>query len=303
MFHDRMGRRAFGMGLVAALGLGLLSGQLFAGEKKTKVMIIGGQNNHNWAATTPLMADVLKKAGNFEVMVYNTPGDNTPASGWDAWQPKFKDFDCIILDYNGQNWPERCQKDFLDFVSDGGGVVAIHAANNSFSGWKEYEKIIGMLWRGTESGYSIYLDDDGKVVREEPGKGRGMGHGSTYDWVMTVRDKENPITAGMPAKWMHKNDELYHGQRGPAKNMHILLTAYSDPAPGRGGTGKNEPMVWWIPYGKGKVLVNLMGHAPEPMKCVGFQTLLKRSCEWLATGKCSPLPANFPKADKVSTVE
>lgn len=290
--------RAIALGL---LGVALVSGQLFAQEKKIKVMIIGGQNNHNWAATTPLMADVLKKAGNFEVTVYNTPGGGAPADKWDAWQPKFKDFDCVILDYNGQNWPERCQKDFLQFIADGGGVVAIHAANNSFVGWKEYEKIIGMLWRGQNSGYSIYLDDEGKVVREEPGKGRGMGHGGTYDWVMTVRDKENPITADMPVKWMHKNDELYHGQRGPCEDMHILLTAFSDPK--GGGTGKNEPIVWWIPYGKGKVLVNVMGHAPEPMKCVGFQTLLKRSCEWLATGKCSPLPANFPTAEKTSVAD
>ena len=43
---------------------------------------------------------------------------------------------------------------------------------------------------------------------------------------------DHPITRGMPAEWMHAKDELYHGQRGPAKHMEILATAYSDKAKG-----------------------------------------------------------------------
>ena len=127
-----------------------------------------------------------------------------------------------------------------------------------------------------------------------------MGHGGQYDWVMTTRDTEHPITKGMPLHWMHRKDELYHGQRGPAENVHILLTAFSDPAPGRGGTGKNEPIVWWIPYGKGRVVTNVMGHVGslEPMQCVGFRVLLCRAIEWTATGECqTPIPDNFPTAE------
>ena len=62
--------------------------------------------------------------------------------------------------------------------------------------------------------HSLYVDEGGKIVREEPGKGRRMGHGGQYDWVMTTRDTKHPITRGMPDRWMHKRDELYHGQRG-----------------------------------------------------------------------------------------
>jgi len=183
----------------------------------------------------------------------------------------------------------------------GGGVLVIHAANNSFTGWKEFEEMVGLLWRGRDFGSSLYVDDEGKVVREGPNEGRGMGHGSTYDWKMTTRDVRHPVTRDMPVRWTHKQDELYHGQRGPAQDVHILLTAYSDPA--RGGTGKNEPIVWWVPYGKGKAVTNVMGHVGslEPMQCVGFKVLLYRACEWLATGKsATPLPANFPTADKTS---
>jgi hypothetical protein len=268
-----------------------------------KVMIVGGQNNHNWAVSTPYMKELLDRKPQFQATVCNAPEKGAEPSAWDAWQPKFSDYDVILLDYNGQMWPDRVKTDFVQYVEGGGSVLVIHAANNSFNGWKEFEQMVGLLWRGTNYGYSLYLDDDGNVVREEPGEGRRMGHGSQYDWKMTVRDTDHPVTDGMPVHWMHKHDELYHGQRGPAENINILLTAYSDPAPGRGGTGKHEPIVWWVPYGKGKVLTNLMGHVGQLgcMHCVGFQTLLYRSCEWLATGKCqTPLPDTFPTAEATS---
>jgi mono/diheme cytochrome c family protein len=112
---------------------------------------------------------------------------------------------------------------------------------------------------------------------------------------MTVRDTSNPITANMPVNWIHRFDELYHGQRGPAEKLNILLSAYSDPK--NGGTGKDEPIVWWVSVGKGKMLTNVMGHVGETacLSCVGYQTVLLRSIEWLAMGKTTTaIPEDFP---------
>jgi len=274
-----------------------------AEDKPIKVMIIAGQNNHDWKKSTPLLKEMLDKDGHFEAVIDNSPPAGAPSEAWDAWQPRFADFGCVLLNYNGEMWPERIKKDFVDYVAGGGGVVLIHAANNSFAGWKEFEQMVGLLWRPKDFGYSIYFDDNGQIVRENPGEGRGMGHGAQYDWVMTTRDPNHSITWGLPLHWMHKHDELYHGQRGPAENVHVLFTAYSDPAPDHRGTGKNEPIVWWVPYGKGKVVVNLMGHFGElgSMQCVGFQTVTCRACEWVATGHCpTPVPADFPTAEKVN---
>ena len=269
-----------------------------------KVIIISGQNNHDWKATTPFMKGVLDKNGQFQTTLSITPTNGAPAAEWDAWRPKFSDYQCVLLNYNGQMWPEQVKKDFVEYVRNGGGVVLIHAANNSFSGWKEYEQMVGLLWRWWTYGYSLYVDDDGKVVREGPGQGRTMGHGDWagwYEWTMTVRDTNSPIAQGMPLHWLHRKDELYHGQRGPAENVHIVLTAYSEPKAPHKGTGKNEPIVWWVPYGNGRVVTSVMGHNVEAMKCVGFQVLLCRTCEWAATGKCTiPLPADFPTAEKSS---
>jgi hypothetical protein len=267
-----------------------------------KVLIVSGQNNHDWEKSHRLIAKILDSAKDIETTVSLSPKQNSSKDLWNTWRPEFSRFDVVLLDYNGEQWPEEVKKSFIDYVKGGGSVLLVHAANNSFSGWKEYEEMVGLLWRGSDFGDSLYIDDQGNTVRESPGKGRGMGHGGQYPWFMTTRDLENPITKDMPKNWFHAKDELYHGQRGPAKNVHILLTAYSDPTSERNGTGKNEPIVFWVPYGKGKCLTNLMAHVGDstPMECVGFKTVLIRSVEWLARGECqTPLPKNFPTKEVV----
>ena len=172
-------------------------------------------------------------------------------------------------------------------------------AHNAFSGWKEYNEMIGLGWRGAGFGDRLTVDDQGKVVRAAKGEGPGAGHGSQHDFPVVIRDRSHPITNGLPQYWMHARDELYHGQRGPAANMRILATAMS--AGNKGGTGAHEPMVWVIPYGKGRVVTNVMGHSDHAMKCVGFAVLLARGTEWAATGQVTlaELPEDFPTADEV----
>lgn len=270
--------------------------------KPISVLLIGGQNNHDWKIGNDFLVTLLKRDGGFTVTESNTPAKGAPAAEWATWNPQFEKYQCVVLDYNGEMWPPTVQTAFENYVSRGGSVVLVHAANNSFTGWLEYEKMVGLLWRGKEFGASLYLDDTGKIVREEKGQGRPMGHGKQWDWQVTVRDPKHPITAGMPLKWKHVKDELYHGQRGPAENINILMSAFDDEK--YQGTGKHEPVVWWVPYGKGKVLTNVMGHVGEnsgPLSCVGFQTVFLRSIEWLVTGRCvTPIPADFPAEDRVS---
>ena len=122
-------------------------------------------------------------------------------------------------------------------------------------------------------------------------------HGAQHEFTIIARDREHPVMQGLPIEWLHAKDELYHGQRGPAQDMHILATAFS--AKDKGGTGTNEPLVWTIPYGKGRVFTVLLGHVSGPnaeaIRCVGFQTVVARGTEWAATGKVTlPVPADFP---------
>ncbi|MEE2642062.1 MAG: ThuA domain-containing protein, partial [Planctomycetota bacterium] len=193
------------------------------------------------------------------------------------------------------------QKSFVDYIEKGGGFVVVHAANNAFGNWKEYNEIIGLGgWggRNEKSGPYVYFNDKGEVVRDSS-KGRGGHHGPQHPFAIVTRDAEHPITRGMPKAWLHEKDELYDYLRGPATNMNVLATALA--AKEKGGSGRHEPMLMTIRYGKGRVFHTPMGHGEYSQECVGFIVSLQRGAEWAATGKVTQeIPKDFPGLDEVS---
>jgi HEAT repeat protein len=261
-----------------------------------KTLIITGQNNHNWKASCPILEQILDDSGLFEADVATTPPRGGNMAGFSV---DFSAYKLVVLDYNGEDWPDPVKKDFLDFVRSGGGVVVYHAADNAFPEWKEFNQIIGLGgWgnRNEKSGPYVFWQRD-KVVRDDS-PGVGGYHGDQHAFMVVNRDTTHPITRGLPEKWMHARDELYSLLRGPGENMHILATAYSDSA--TRGTGRDEPVLFTITYGKGRIFHTVLGHAmgngPHPaMQCVGFIVTFLRGAEWAATGEVTQkIPGDFP---------
>jgi uncharacterized protein len=262
------------------------------------VLIIDGQNNHQWAETTPVLKRILEETGKFTVAVATSPPEGEDMSGF---RPKFADYDVILSNYNGDPWSAETNSDFEKYVADGGGFVSYHAADNAFPDWKEYNLMIGIGgWRGrTEaSGPRVFWQNNQLQYDNSPG--RGGHHGKRHEFLIVTRDGKHPVMSGLPKAWMHAIDELYDCMRGPAKELGILATAYS--SPDTGGTGKDEPMLLTIRYGKGRVFHTTLGHDVEAMQCVGFITTLQRGVEWAATGKVKlKVPKDFPSTTRVST--
>ena len=261
-----------------------------------KTLIITGQNNHAWKVSSPVLEQILDESALFEADIATSP----PGGGNMAeFSVDFAPYQLVVLDYNGDEWADSMKKAFLDFVRSGGGVVVYHAADNAFPKWKEFNQIIGLGgWgnRDEKSGSYVFWQR-GKVVRDDS-PGVGGYHGDQHAFTVVNRDTSHPITQGLPEKWMHARDELYSLLRGPGENMHILATAYSDPA--TRGTGRDEPVLFTITYGEGRIFHNVLGHAmgegPQPaMQCVGFIVTFLRGAEWAATGKVSQKkPGDFP---------
>ena len=287
---------------LAVLAVSLFVSSTVSAAEPVRVLIVDGQNNHNWKGTTPILKDFLTQSGRFAVEVATTPAQGQSKETWDSFRPKFSDYGAVLSNYNGEPWPAPVQRSLEDYVSQGGGLVIVHAANNAFAEWTEFNKMIGLGWRDAKFGDRLTVDDKGQPIRTPKGEGPGAGHGAQHEFTVIVREREHPVMQGLPVEWLHTKDELYHGQRGPAASMNVLATAFA--AKQTGGTDAHEPMVWWIPYGKGKVFTTVMGHAEYSMQCVGFQAIVNRGTEWVVTGKVTiPVPAKFPTATTTLSVD
>lgn len=287
----------------SALGLAGLVGVWFAmvasaaEPTKLKVLLVDGQNNHAWQQTTPVLKAQLEGSGRFTVDVATSPPKGEDLSGF---RPKFSDYDVVVSNYNGQPWSDDARKDLEKYVAEGGGLVIVHAANNSFPDWAEYNRMIGLGgWGGRNEASGPYVRFRNGRFERDTFPGPGGHHGRQHPFQVIIRSPEHPIVAGLPMAWMHAQDELYDRLRGPAEGMTVLATAYSDPA--TGGTDEHEPMLMVVDYGQGRVFHTTLGHSVDAMRCVGFTVTLLRGTEWAATGKVTltEVPEDFPTATEV----
>ncbi|QDT02883.1 Trehalose utilization [Rubripirellula lacrimiformis] len=307
-----------------AFALAIVPAAWSTADDKLKCLIIDGQNNHAaWPKTTAMMKSFLEDTGRFTVDVARTQftwkgGDllkqyplddgknyqDLPEPKTDPnFKPNFADYDVVLSNFGWKAaaWPSETKTALDDYIRGGGGLVIVHAADNSFGDWDAFNEMIGLGgWdgRNEKSGPYVYLDNDGKVVRDES-KGSGGAHGPQHPYLIVIREPNHPITKGLPRAWMHAKDELYQQLRGPANNMTILATAYADPK--FNGTDRHEPMLMTIDYDKGRVFHTPMGHDDGSVGCVGFITTLVRGAEWAATGDVKPVPTpdDFPTMTEV----
>ena len=306
-----------------------------------RVLIIDGRNNHDWISTSQALRATLEHTGRFSIEVATAPQPTSPRGlrrprtddparlqqfegaqktfkeltaplqqslneRWQDWRPNFAAADVALLNYNGPTWPEAAQNALIDYVRAGGGLVLIHASNNAFGNWDAFNQMIGLGWR--KAGF-------GNALKVKPDTGKpfvgcadcNSGHGAKHPFKVTVRQPDHPIMHDLPTAWLHGTDELYHNMRGPAKNLQVLSSAFSDPQ--KGGTGEHEPITWEVRYGKGRVVVTTLGHFWrgqdwwDSLYCVGFQTILARAAEYAASGKVTiPIPKRFPTAEKTSVL-
>jgi len=230
-----------------------------------RVLLLTGQNNHDWARSAPFCKDLMEKTGLFSVNL-----STDPASAL-ADAETLKSYDLFFVDYCGEaDWKAPAQANFEAAVRGGAGLVLLHGTTVGFRGWVEFEKMAALCWR------------------------EGTKHGDYHEFTVRFIDREHPITRGLDdfKTW----DELYH-RMVPMHGVsyHVLATAYS--APETRGTGADEPMMIVSQYGHGRVFYQILGHVwpgdPAQYKGCGmaslenrsFQRTLLRGCQWAATGE------------------
>ncbi|MBV9442458.1 MAG: ThuA domain-containing protein [Acidobacteriaceae bacterium] len=242
---------------------------------------------------TPVIKSILESSGVFLVEAIDT--SKSAATQFDRYK-------AVVLNYDGDAWPINTMAALDKYLQTGGGLVVLPTADSAFPKWPEYNVMIGVSagQNRDQNAGPLWFYRDGNLAFDAVTAGpAGKTARMRQPFRITIRYTDHPITKGLPLIWMHAADDLPGDLRGPGKNMTVLATAFSDAE--NGGTGRDEPQLLALTYGKGRVFHTLLGRRAEAMDCVGYQTTLLRGAEWAATGKVTQrIPADFPTDDKVS---
>jgi type 1 glutamine amidotransferase len=235
------------------ISLLLLSSIVSAEQQPIRVLIYSGANNHKWSETTPVIKDILDKAA-IIADVTDNPADvtaklllkyNVIVSNWN----NFKDKSLV--------WPKETRKAYLDFISNGGGHVMLHAGGSSFYDWPEYHNIVAS-W------------------------GKKTGHGPKHEFPVNIEVPDHPICAGL--KNFKTTDELWRNTKLPDSSV-VLMSGFSSKK--SGGKDNKEPILAVSNYGKGRCVNFMLGHDAATMTNPDFKTILAGSVRWAAQNKQS----------------
>ena len=151
--------------------------------------------------------------------------------------------DVVMFYGNKPRLSSQQEKALLDFVAEGGGVVAIHSASASFGNSDAYVNLIGAAFEG---------------------------HGTGTFQTKTVKP-DHPALQGVPSfeSW----DETYvHMKHNPDKTVLSV----------REEEGREEPWTWVRTQGAGRVFYTAWGHDERTWSKPGFKKLLAQGTRWAA---------------------
>ena len=151
--------------VIASAFLAALACQTDAAEP-VRMLILTGQNNHNWKETTPKLKEILTASGRFTVDVTEHPEQCDAAT--------FARYDALLSNWNSwgkagvTNWPAATREAYLDFIRGGKGLIVIHAGGSSFYDWPEYQQAAGASWNLGQTGHGKPHEFTVKVAAEHP---------------------------------------------------------------------------------------------------------------------------------------
>ncbi|NWK57380.1 ThuA domain-containing protein [Verrucomicrobiaceae bacterium N1E253] len=233
------------------LAIGLCLGG--AQAEPIRVMLLSGQNNHDWKKTSPLLKNIFEKAGNVELSVTERP-DLLVAED-------FQNIDVIVSNWNTvpknskvKEWPAPLKKAYVEFVKNGGGHLCVHAGSSSFYDWKEYHEISLMTW-----------------------KHKRTTHGRQHVFPIRVDDEAHPVCKG----W---NPGQIRGELWRNIEVHpkakVLASSFS--AEHDGGSETWEPCVFVGQFGKGRCFATSLGHDVRSLSQPKVEEIFIRALQWVS---------------------
>lgn len=237
-----------------------------------KVLLVTGQTDlpyHDWRVSTPFLRAELEKSGRFEIKVAEEPRGLNAAA--------LTGYDVILWHYNGPRLGPAAEQAIEAFVRSGKGFVSFHGV--TYGACYGQTRQPNMKYIQDAAPWPAYADLVGASWKVE-----NIGHSIRHVFPVRYTDREHPIARGIPESFT-ANDELYH-KLDLRPGVHVVARAFSESA--KGGTGKDEPMLWTNSFGAGRIAHCPLGHDLSAMAQHGFLSALARSLEWAATGAVQP---------------
>src|SRR5690606_38529663 len=105
--------------LAVFLGFPKSEAETASSDKSIRVLLVDGQNNHDWKRTTEELVKALDRIGGFEITISTSP----EKKDWNDWTIEFSKHDVVLNNYFGDPWPDTISKGLLDYLESGGGMV------------------------------------------------------------------------------------------------------------------------------------------------------------------------------------
>ncbi len=227
-----------------------------------KVLIITGQSNHDWKVSSEAIKQILDETGMFSSTILTTPQKGEDMSGFN---PDFSKYNLVVLDYEGDMWPEATNVALADFINQGG----------------------GLLMYNSKSELGGIVVPDSVIILER------------QDFEIRNEISDHPVTSGLPVRWLHPADIIVQGLKPAGEDSQVLAAAFIGNE--FRGPRKIEPVLLARNLGEGRIFITLIGTPDDnenmALHCTGFIVTMQRGAEWAATGEVTQeVPFDFPTA-------
>ena len=197
-----------------------------------KTLLLSGGGYHDFPACSGILCDVMTRYEMVDVAA-TEDRDALRADGLDR-------YDAVVIHTQGGKLTAEQEEGLVGFVRNGGGLVALHSATDSFVESDAYVELIGSHFRSHKPLYSLSVD---------------------------VKGVDHPMTARMENFEIF--DELYTLERLDRRKVQVLATVtWGD---------QSEPVVYVKQEGAGRVCYIALGHGPEAFAHRTFQQLVYRA--------------------------
>ncbi len=214
---------------------------------RKRVLLVTGDDygGHDWRATAPEFARILREDPRLEVSITECPAM--------YGSPLMTHYDATFLHF--KNYAERLPlgpgigEGLVRFAESGRGVVIAHFGCGAFQEWDGFERLAGRVWNPELRAHDPY-----------------------GAFTVRIEESAHPVTSGM--KDFEVTDELYTCLDGDTE-IRVLCAATS------AVDQKDYPMAFVVP-GFPKVFHSVLGHGVASLQSEGMRALYRRATAWAA---------------------